>query len=97
MDLSIRNPNDHSKGDGNTSDLLVEGELWDLKRVTSPNPNKIAQAMLRKKRQGPNSVIDLTRSDISRVAAMAKVAWVLEDERVSKVAIIKGGDLILMK
>lgn len=38
-----------------------------------------------------NFVIDLTQSDISRDAAMTQVAWVLEDERVSRVAIIKGG------
>jgi hypothetical protein len=37
------------------------------------------------------------RSDISRDAASHEVAWVIEDERVSKVAIIKGGDLILTK
>jgi hypothetical protein len=37
------------------------------------------------------------RSDISRDAVTAKVAWVIEDKRVSKVAIIKGGDLILTK
>ena len=37
------------------------------------------------------------RSDISRDAVTAKVAWVIEDERVSKVAIIKGGDFILTK
>lgn len=97
LDISARNPNDHLRSDGNTSDLTVNDELWDLKRVTSSNPNKIAQAMLRKKKQGPNFIIDLTRSDISRDAAMAKVAWVLDDERISKVAIIKGGDLILMK
>lgn len=44
-----------------------------------------------------NFVIDLMRSDISRDAASHEVAWVIEDERVSKVAIIKGGDLILTK
>lgn len=98
LDVSVRNPNDHARASGgNTSDLLVNGEFWDLKRVTSSNPNKIAQAMLRKKRQGPNFVIDLTQSDISKDAAVAKVAWMLDDDRVGKVAIIKGGELILMK
>ena len=44
-----------------------------------------------------NFVIDLMRSDISRDAVMAKLAWVYEDERIDKIAIIRGGDLILMK
>ena len=44
-----------------------------------------------------NFVIDLMRSDISRDAVMAKLAWVYEDERIDKGAIIRGGDLILMK
>lgn len=97
FDVSIRNPNNYARSGGNTSDLFVDGELWDLKRVTSPNPNKIAQAMIRKKRQGPNFVIDLTQSAMTRDAAMAKVAWLQDDKRISKVAIIQGGDLILMK
>lgn len=34
----IRNPNNYARSGGNTSDLFVDGELWDLKRVTSPEP-----------------------------------------------------------
>lgn len=37
------------------------------------------------------------RSDISRDAVMSKLGWVYEDERIDKGAIIRGGDLILMK
>lgn len=65
--------------------------------TAASQPRSSAQAMPWKKQQGPNFVIDLTRSDISKDAAMAKVAWVLDDERISKAAIIKGGDLVLMK
>lgn len=44
-----------------------------------------------------NFVIDLMRSDISRDAVTVKLAWVYEDERIDKIAIIRGGDLILLK
>ncbi len=83
-DVKLRNPDDHE----NTSDALINGQTWDFKRVTSANLNKIAQNILRKKRQGPNWLVDLTLSTMSEDKALCKIASLLEEETVSTVLLI---------
>ena len=83
-DVKLRNPDDHE----NTSDALIDGQTWDFKRVTSANPNKIAQNILRKKRQGPNWLVDLTLGAMSEDEALCKIASLLEEETVSTVLLI---------
>lgn len=97
IDSKFRNPDDHNATDANTSDLLLWGETWDIKRVTSSNPNKIAAAIFKKKKQGPNFIVDLSCSKMSSETAKAKIASILEDERVQSVMLIKGGNAIMFK
>ena len=96
-DSLFRNEIAHFDLDVNTSDLLIDAETWDVKRITSSNPNKIAQAIFKKKYQGPNYVIDLSLSDMTESEALAKCACILDDDRVGKIALIISRKLILMK
>ncbi|MDO4854421.1 MAG: hypothetical protein Q4A43_03285 [Coriobacteriia bacterium] len=96
-DSLFRNEIAHFDSDGNTSDLLIDAETWDVKRITSSNPNKIAQAIFKKKYQGPNYVIDLSLSDMSESEALAKCASILDDDRVGKIALIMSKKLMFMK
>lgn len=97
IDSEFRNPDVHKSTDGNTSDLLLWDDTWDIKRVTSPNPKKIGSAIFSKKTQGPNFIVDLSCSQISIGDAKAKIAQIIEDNRVRNVILIKGGDAIMFK
>ncbi len=87
----------HLFNDGNTSDIFVDGETWDLKRIVSANPNKIAQNIFKKNLQGPNFVIDLSISDMTESAALAKCASILDDARVERILLIVARKAILLK
>lgn len=95
-DVQFRNPDEHIVVDGNTSDALIDGQTWDFKRVTSSNPNKIAQHMLKKRHQGPNYLIDLVFSNMKEEEALCKVASVLDDERVASVMVITRNHVSLL-
>ena len=96
-DILFRNDNEHLKTDGNTSDFLIKGETWDLKRITSSNPNKIARSVFGKERQGPNFIIDLSLSEMGEGAALIKCASILEDDRVNRILLIHSGKAVMLK
>ena len=93
----FRNPDVHKNTDGNTSDLLIDGETWDIKRITSARPKKIATAVFSKELQGPNFIVDLSCSSMSRDSAEAEIARLLDDDRISKIMLIKNGTATLYK
>ena len=86
----------HIVADGNTFGALIDGRAWDSKRVTSSNPNKIAQHMLKKRHQGQNYLIDLVFSNMKEDQALCKVASVLDDERVASVMVITRNHVSLL-
>ena len=61
------------------------------------NPNKIAQNIFKKNLQGPNFVIDLSISDMTESAALAKCASILDDARVERILLIVARKAILLK
>lgn len=94
----FRNADLHKQTDGNTSDILLDGELFDFKRISSSNPQKIFRRITDKlPRQGPNFVADLSTSSMSRAEAEATIAWILEDPRVEQVLLVKSGSAKLFK
>ena len=93
----FRNPDIHKYTDGNTSDLLIDGETWDMKRVTSARPKKIATAVFSKETQGPNFIVDLSCSSMARSSAEAEIARLLDDDRVNKIMLIKNGAATMYK
>lgn len=93
----FRNPDVHKNTDGTTSDLLIDGETWDIKRITSARPKKIATAVFSKELQGPNFIVDLSCSSMSRDSAEAEIARLLDDDRISKIMLIKNGTATLYK
>lgn len=93
----FRNPDVHKNTDGNTSDLLIDGETWDIKRITSARPKKIATAVFSKELQGPNFIVDLSCSSMSRDSAEAEIARLLDDDRISKIMLIKNRTATLYK
>jgi hypothetical protein len=93
----FRDDTTHLVLDGNTSDLLIDGKTWDLKRISSNNPNKIAQNIFKKKWQGPNFVVDLSLSDMTENTALSKCASILDDERVEQILLIVSKKAVLLK
>ena len=74
------------------------GGLWDFKRITSNNANKITTNIFsRINRQQCNYIIDLSISNISKEQAYCKVASALEDERLDEVLIVRSGKLLRIK
>lgn len=96
-DVHFRDPDKHISSDGNTSDVEIDGDTWDFKRITSGNPNKIAQNIIRKVRQGPNFLIDLTLSSMKEGEALCKAASVLDEDGVNSVLVITRTRISLLK
>ena len=97
INCMFRNPDIHKYTGGNTSDLLIDGETWDMKRVTSARPKKIATAVFSKETQGPNFIVDLSCSSMARSSAEAEIARLLDDDRVNKIMLIKNGAATMYK
>ena len=75
---------------GRTSDVMLDGELWDFKRIESGNKQKIFERIIGKVgKQGPNFVLDLSVSSIPLESAFAESAALLEYDGVEQIIIIK--------
>lgn len=96
-DILFRNPDYHLKKEGNTSDLRMDDKLWEIKRVESANPNKIARRIFEKPNQGPNYIIDLSVSKMKLDQAICKAAYCLEDNKVNQILIVHNGKIYIVK
>ncbi len=89
-DVAFRNPNDATRAGASTSDFLVNGLLYEAKRISSSNPKKIGTRINEKLGlQGPRFIVDLSCSEMTREEAEAKIAWLLEDERIEEMLLVK--------
>lgn len=95
MSVHFRNPNDRHRTDSeNTSDIYLDGVLCDIKRITSGNVRKIKQRVLEHiERQGPEFVIDLSCTPISKGDAERAVGDLLRRPEISKIYILIDGRL----
>ena len=92
--IVFRNADAHKLTDGNTSDVLLDGMLFDVKRVSSNSVSKLKRRVTEKiPRQGPNFVVDLSTSEIRREDAEDAIAWILEDPGVQKIIFLPPAQL----
>ena len=78
--IVFRNADAHKLTDGNTSDVLLDGMLFDIKRGVVKQRVEVKKEGNRENpRQGPNFVVDLSTSEIRREDAEVAIAWILED------------------
>lgn len=95
MTVDLRNSNDPKRSDsGNTSDAYLDGVLCDFKRVTSGNSRKIGQRVKEHlDRQGPDFVVDISCSSISRTEAESCAGELLNRSEVGRIYILVDGGL----
>lgn len=93
-DVVLRNPNvAFGKGES-SADFMVFGKTYEAKRITSSYVKKIGTRINEKAdKQGPRYIIDLSCSKMRRDDAEIAIAWLLEDERVEEILLVKSGTL----
>lgn len=96
--IEFRNPDEHNKNDGKTTDVFLDGKLWEFKRSESKSVKKMAGLVTeRLEKQGPRFVLDLSVSKTDRDKAIEKVARMLEDPRISDILVVRDGKAVLYK
>lgn len=95
--VTFRDPNKEYYSGNRASDMLMDGDLWEAKRITSSNPQKIVKRITEKfDRQGPNFIVDLSVSEVPDEAAFVKLAKLLDDPKIERFLIVKNGKLLRM-
>ena len=93
----FRDANIHKDADGVTSDLLVDGEMWEMKCIRSGSYKKAVRRVVEKlDRQGPNFIIDMSPSNLCGEQLLVRFAKLLDDERIGKIILITGGKMHLL-
>ena len=91
-DVLLRNPDEHKRTDGNTSDSLVDGVTCDFKKVTSSKTKKVVREIVGKlDRQGPMFLLDLSSSSLRLEDVEVKLAKLLDDQYIESILIFKNG------
>lgn len=91
-DVLLRNPDEHKRTDGNTSDSLVDGVTCDFKKVTSSKTKKVVREIVGKlDRQGPMFLLDLSSSSLRLEDVEVKLAKLLDDQYIESILIVKNG------
>lgn len=90
----FRNPEMHMRLDKNTSDILVDGETCDFKKITSNNISKMVKRITSKlDRQGPYFMVDLSESDINADAARNRLLNLIDGEQIKGIYLVADGQL----
>lgn len=96
--VDFRNANAHNATDGKTTDVLLDHELWEFKRIESRRAKKIGERIAEKaEKQGPRFVVDMSTSTIDETVAMQKVAELLDNPFVEEVILIIDGKALRQK
>lgn len=91
-DVLLRNPDEHKRTDGNTSDSLVDGVTCDFKKVTSSKTKKVVREIVGKlDRRGPMFLLDLSSSSLRLEDVEVKLAKLLDDQYIESILIVKNG------
>lgn len=77
-------PGDH------TPDIRLDGELWEIKRISSKNPTKAKSRISDGLRQSDSVIVDLSVNENAAIIETAAVEM-LEDPRARRIMVIKGG------
>lgn len=86
-----------SEKGSHTPDILLDGVPWEMKRVESPNPNKIKTRINEAKLQSGSIIIDLSVSEIS-IDDASKAVWeMMDDPKIEKIVVIKDGEAFLFE
>lgn len=56
-------------GKGKTADLMIDGEVWELKSISGSSDDAVARNIRRAAKQAPRVVLDMTASSITDDAA----------------------------
>lgn len=73
-----------------TPDIRLDGELWEIKRVTSKNPTKAKSRISDGFRQSDSVIVDLSVNENAAAIEMAAIKM-LEDPRAKRVMVIRAG------
>ena len=96
--VEFRNADAHNANDGKTTDVFLDGVLWEFKRSETKNVKKMAGLITeRLDRQGPRFVLDLSISKTDRDKAIEKVASLLDDPEISEILVVRDGKAVLYK
>lgn len=96
--VEFRNADAHNKADGKTTDVLLDGVMWEFKRSESKSIAKMTRLITeRLDRQGPKFVLDLCISRTDRDSAIRRVAELLEDQAIDEILVVRDGKATLYK
>lgn len=85
------------RGD-DTSDAVIDDEIWEFKRLTTKSTKKFRRRITEKiPRQGPNFVVDLSAGGLERRLAEHIIVDLLEDEFIEKIMLVKDGSAKVFK
>ena len=73
-----------------TPDIRLDGELWEIKRITSKNPTKAKSRISDGFRQSDSVIVDLSVNENADAIEMAAIKM-LEDPRAKRVMVIRAG------
>lgn len=96
--VEFRNADDHRKTDGKTTDVILDGVLWEFKRSESKSVKKLATLITKRLgRQGPRFVVDLSVSPLDLGVALEKLANLLDDSNVDQFIVVAEGRASVMR
>lgn len=93
----FRNPEQHLSSDRNTSDVLVDGETCDFKKITSNNISKVVKRVTAKlDRQGPYFLVDLSESQIEMETARARLSELIDGNKIRGIYLVCEGKMLMI-
>ena len=86
----------HTKGNLHTPDILMNGEQWEIKRITADKAKTMRERIGQGLRQSSNIIVDLSANRKAEEFIIPAVKM-LEDKRASRIMIICEGKVIVYK
>lgn len=81
-----------ASGVGKSADVMIDGQVWELKSVTGASPDAVARNIRRASDQAPRTILDLTDSPISDDVAKLLTEHYAKRYNMESVRLIRGFD-----
>jgi len=78
-------------------DMMIDDEIWEIKRITSTNPRKLRCRIGEGAEQSKNVIVDLCINDGNMQELVPAAATMVEDERISKIIVIAENKAIIFE